>query len=780
VSNRLETVSNGELTISAAAPLRQHIDLKSGNEAAALAARDIGFHLMGYFPITPSTEVAESLSQMAADGEHEICMIPGDGEHGAAGICYGASLGGGRVLNVTSSQGLLYALEQLPVQSGTRSPMVLNIAARTVSGPLDIRCDHSDIYFVLNAGWIMLLARDPQAVYDLNFAAVRIGEHPEVRLPVIVAYDGFFTSHQKRRLQVFDDLGPVRKFLGHPSAPYTALDPARPVTFGPYMNDPDLINNKKQLSLAMEAARRVIPEVLEELAALTGRRYPLLDAYRMEDAEVAVILINSAAETAKEVADRLRDEGKKVGVLSPNMLRPFPAEEFRRALRHIKAVLIGDRADSPGADGGNLSLEIRAALQQDPDNHTVVLSRIYGLGGKDFDDSDAEQFFHEALEAARTRQSAVPFAFHGAYAGEPGRQPPLGLPVIETAQVTRGMAKVMQDPDTGRLNVELEPFWAMTTVPNRIAPGHGACPGCGVFPVLHQIYHVLEGDLVVLFQTGCAMVVTTGYPKTAHRITYIHNLFQNGAATLSGLVEMYHELLRRDELKEITRGGRDLTFLMITGDGGMDIGMGSALGAAHRNHRMMIIEYDNQGYMNTGAQMSYSTPLGHRTSTSEVGSNLRDPNTLRGKRFHHKDTAQIFSATHIPYVFTAAEGYPEDLMRKAAKAQWYAKREGLVYGKVLSFCPLNWRTPDDASMGVLQAAVDSCFFPLYEVERGHTTITYDPDLLGRRRPARDWLGQMGKTRHLLKPESSEELAQVEAEIDRRWRRLKAMHEHPEL
>ena len=180
---------------------RQSRDFLSGNEAAARAARDIGFHVMGYFPITPSTEVAETLSKMQANGEHEIVMIPADGEHGAAGICYGAALGGGRVLNATSSQGLLYALEQLPVQSSTRVPMVLNVATRAISGPLDIRCDHSDIYFALNTGWIILLAREPQAVYDMNLAAIRIGEHADVRLPVLVAYDGFFTSHQKRRVE---------------------------------------------------------------------------------------------------------------------------------------------------------------------------------------------------------------------------------------------------------------------------------------------------------------------------------------------------------------------------------------------------------------------------------------------------------------------------------------------------------------------------------------------------------------------------------------------------
>jgi pyruvate ferredoxin oxidoreductase alpha subunit len=319
--------------------------------------------------------------------------------------------------------------------------------------------------------------------------------------------------------------------------------------------------------------------------------------------------------------------------------------------------------------------------------------------------------------------------------------------------------------------VELEPIWKMTEVPSRIAPGHGACPGCGYFPTFHQISRVLEGDIVVLYQTGCAMVVTTGYPSTAHRINYVHNLFQNGAATLSGLVEMYHERVRRGELPA---AAEEPTFVMISGDGGMDIGMGAALGTAHRNHRLMILEYDNQGYMNTGAQLSYSTPFGHRTSTSEVG------RAGAGKRYHHKDTAQIFASCHLPYVFTASEGYPEDLMRKVAKAQWYARREGLVYGKILSFCPLNWRTTDDAAEPVLQAAIDTCFFPLYEVEHGHTTLTYDPEASGRRKPVTEWLTLMGKTRHLAKGAHPEMVQGIQDEVDRRWRRLKAMHDHPEL
>jgi pyruvate ferredoxin oxidoreductase alpha subunit len=438
-------------------------------------------------------------------------------------------------------------------------------------------------------------------------------------------------------------------------------------------------------------------------------------------------------------------------------------------MRHVKAATIGDRADSYGADGGNLSLEVRAAIQVDPENRTRVLTRIYGLGGKDFYGADAREFFRLASEAAKSGHVEVPFAYHGATAGRADRQARPGLPRIQPSEVS-GMAHVTRDETTGRLNVELEPLWKMTEVTNRIAPGHGACPGCGAFPTFRQIFNVIEGDIVVLFQTGCAMVVTTAYPTTAHRVNYIHNLFQNGAATLSGLVEMYHERVRRGELPK----GKDVTFIMISGDGGMDIGMGAALGAANRNHRMMILEYDNQGYMNTGAQLSYSTPFGHRTTTSEVGSDLA------GKRYHHKDTPQIFAACHVPYVFTASEGFPEDLMRKAAKAQWYANHEGLVYGKILSFCPLNWRTSDEAAQPILQAAIDCCSFPLYEIENGYTTLTYDPEAAGRRQPVSEWLKLMGKTRHLLSAANAESLNGIQAETDRRWARIKAMHEHPLL
>ena len=427
---------------------------KTGNEMAALSAEHIDFHLMGYYPITPSTEIAEILDERKAAGAHRMVMVPADGEHGAAGICYGAAVGGGRVFNATSAQGLLYALEELPVQSGTRFPMLLDLATRTVSGPLDIRGDHSDVYFALDTGWLILMARDPQAVYDMNVCALRVAERADVRLPAIVAFDGFFTSHQKRRVSVFEDPKVVQDFLGPFTETVSALDPRHPVTIGPYMNDPDLINNKYQLKLAMDAAERALPEVFAEYEAISGRRYASVDLYRMEDAEVAVLLLNSAAETAKDAADRLRERGVRAGVVSPNVLRPFPARELRDALRCVRALVIGERADSYGAHGANVTHEVKSALKDDPENRTLCLSRIYGLGGKDFYAEDAEELFALALAAAESGRVERPFDYQGVTPSVPAAPSGNGgLRPLTKAETVTGLLQVEVDPGDGRLRV---------------------------------------------------------------------------------------------------------------------------------------------------------------------------------------------------------------------------------------------------------------------------------------------------------------------------------------
>ena len=240
-------------------------------------------------------------------------------------------------------------------------------------------------------------------------------------------------------------------------------------------------------------------------------------------------------------------------------------------------------------------------------------------------------------------------------------QPQYFKPVTKE-ESTPGLTTCTFDPTTGKMkvsggSVKIRP-------PCRCAsrPGHGACPGCGIPINVNLLLKGIEGNVVLLFQTGCGMVVTTGYPKTAFRVPFLHNLFQNGAATLSGVVEAFHQRQKRGEYPD-----GEITFVMVSGDGGMDIGMGSALGTALRGHKLIIFEYDNGGYMNTGYQLSYSTPLGAKSSTSHVGK------TQYGKNFFHKDTPELMAATHIPYVATVAESEPTDFIRKAAKAAAYSR-----------------------------------------------------------------------------------------------------------
>lgn len=757
---------------------------ESGNELAAYAAKQINYHIMGYYPITPSTQIAENLDLSGARGEHNIRLIAAEGEHSAAGICYGASAGGGRVFNATSANGLLYALEQFPVQSGTRMPMVMNVACRTVSGPLCIKGDHSDIMYLLNTGWIILFADDPQMVYDFNLIALKLAE--KVNLPVVVAFDGFFTSHQKQKCMVFSEDETVQHFIGkklscdNPEISafagndstgenrfYSVLDLNHPVSVGSYMNEPDIINNKYQLFLAMEETRKKLPMLFDEFASLSGRMHTFCRGYLCEDADIILFLLGSSFHTATVAADTLRKEGIRAGVVTLNVLRPFPSDELRHLCMHAKTIVAADRQDSYGAGGGNMSLELRSALQDITDStHPIrVLTRIYGLGGKDFFAEDAVALFREGLSP-----DARVFDYYGITPGttENCPQPQYYAPLTKDRQ-SPGVTTCTFDPATGKMLVKGGLIKDATAMPKRIAPGIGTCPGCGIPVNLNLLLKGIEGNVVFLFQTGCGMVTTTAYPKTAFRIPYIHNLFQNGAATLSGLVEVFEERQKRGEYPK-----GEITFIMASGDGGMDIGMGSALGTALRGHHLLLFEYDNGGYMNTGYQLSYSTPMGAKSSTSHLGK------TQYGKTFFHKDMPQIMAAAHLPYVATVAESNPHDFIKKAAKAAAYAREFGTAYVKALSACPLNWNDRPDTERKVIAAAVDCCYFPLYEIECGITSLSYDPKKTHKKIPVTEWFSMMGRTKHLATEEYKSVADQIQAEVDRRYERLAACAEHPLL
>ena len=759
---------------------KQVMEYASGNEMAAIAIKQIGYDLMGYYPITPSTQIAENLDVMRANGETDLVMVAAEGEHSAAGICYGASVAGGRVVNATSANGLLYAIEQFPVQSGTRFPMVMNVVCRTVSGPLSIKGDHSDIMYLLNAGWPILFASTIQQVYDFNIIALKLAE--QVRLPVVVAFDGFFTSHQKGRCYRFEKDEDVRAYIGPKQEEYPFLDLENPITVGSYMNEPDLINNRYQLHLAMERADQILPDLFASFAEISGREYGKVEEIHCKDAQNILVLLGSSYDTCIDAIKEMRSEGKKVGAATLHVLRPFPGKELAQLLCHADNILVADRQDSYGAGGGNLSLEVRAAVQK-TGSYARMKSLIYGLGGKDFFKEDVKEMLVWAEDSSKPD-----FAYYGVTVGSgvtnsgtarvgndaEKRTPdaegePLFAPItrektkigatkVEERKVEQAEGSAWQNIAVkvtgGNLN-------AVTAMPGRIAPGHGACPGCGIPVNLNLLLRGIEDPVVFLFQTGCGMIVTTAYPKTSFKVPYLHNLFQNGAATLSGVAEICY---RKQQKGEIPPG--DIIFVMVSGDGGMDIGMGSALGTALRGHRLLIFEYDNGGYMNTGYQLSYSTPLGAKSSTSHVG------NKQYGKTFFHKDMPQIMAATGIPYVATVAESNPTDFIKKAAKAAYYAKTTGTAYVKAISACPLNWNDKPATERRVIEAAVNCCYFPLYEVEQGITHLSYDPEKTGKKIPVLDWLSMMGRTKHLQKEQYADVVERLQKETDRRFEALK--------
>ncbi|MBQ7954238.1 MAG: pyruvate synthase [Lachnospiraceae bacterium] len=738
----------------------QVMEYASGNEMAAIAIKQIGYDLMGYYPITPSTQIAENLDIMRANGETDLVMVAAEGEHSAAGICYGAAVAGGRVINATSANGLLYALEQFPVQSGTRYPMVMNVVCRTVSGPLSIKGDHSDIMYLLNTGWPILFANTVQQVYDFNIIALKLAE--QVKLPVVVAYDGFFTSHQKGRCLRFAEDEDVRNYVGKKQEEYPFLDLEHPITVGSYMNEPDIINNRYQLHLAMEEADRLLPQLFASYKELSGREYGKVEGIHCGDAQNMLVLLGSSYDTSIDAVEEMRKDGQRVGAATLHVLRPFPGKELFELIGRGDNILVADRQDSYGAGGGNLSLEVRAAMQKFGSS-AKIKSLVYGLGGKDFFKEDAKAMLEWAKDLTRPD-----FAYYGVTAAEgstggvdfKAEEQPLFAPV--TGDRTHiGATEAKMDEQTKQVKVTGGNLNAVTAMPGRIAPGHGACPGCGIPVNLNLLLRGIEDPVVFLFQTGCGMIVTTAYPKTSFKVPYVHNLFQNGAATLSGVAEICY---RKQKRGEIPPG--DIIFIMVSGDGGLDIGMGSAIGTALRGHRLLIFEYDNGGYMNTGYQLSYSTPLGAKSSTSHVGK------AQYGKTFFHKDMPKIMAATGIPYVATVAESNPADFIKKAAKAAYYAKTTGTAYVKAISACPLNWNDKPATERKVIEAAVNCCYFPLYEVEQGVTRLSYDPEKSGKKIPVLDWLSMMGRTRHLQKEEYKDVVEQIQQEIDARFLDLK--------
>lgn len=375
-------------------------DRLSGNEAVAYAMKQINPDVMGAFPITPSTEIPQYFAQYVANGEVDTEYVTVESEHSSLSTCIGASAAGARAVTATSSCGLALMWELLYVASSYRLPITLALVCRALTGPININNDHSDAMGARDAGWIQIFAENNQEAYDNYLQAMPISENPDVRLPIMVCQDGFITSHAVENIELEDD-AMVKEFVGEYNPENYLLKQENPLAVGPYGVSPYYMEAKKAQAEAMKRAKKVILEVGKKFGDKTGRYYGFFETYKMEDADTAVVLIGSSAGTARATVDKLRAEGRKVGMLKVRVFRPFPFDEIAEALSGVKAVAILDKAESFSAAGGPLFAETRSALY-DLDNRPKAVNFVYGLGGRDFRVEDCTEIFDQLDEIVET------------------------------------------------------------------------------------------------------------------------------------------------------------------------------------------------------------------------------------------------------------------------------------------------------------------------------------------------------------------------------------------
>jgi len=383
----------------------------TGNEAGAEAMRQIDPDVAAVFPITPQTELMHAFAAFAANGEVNTELVTVESEHSAMSATVGASAAGARAMTATSSNGLALMWEIVYIAASSRLPIVMPVINRALSGPINIHCDHSDMMGCRDSGWIQMFSENSQEEYDNIIQAVRIAEHPDVLLPVMIGSDGFIISHSMETVEVYDD-NEVRNFIGEYHPKHPLLDTEHPYTFGPLDLQDYYFEHKRQQKLAMENSRKVILDIGKEFGAKFGRTYRYFDLHRMEDAEIGLICLGSTAGTAKVVVDKMREEGKKVGLLKLRVFRPFPFKEIADAVKHLKGLVVLDRSDSFGGQGGPINIEVRSAIN-DLKEKPVIRNFIYGLGGRDINLLHIENIFGLMEKTVETGEGAGGYEYFG-------------------------------------------------------------------------------------------------------------------------------------------------------------------------------------------------------------------------------------------------------------------------------------------------------------------------------------------------------------------------------
>lgn len=371
---------------------------RTGNEAMAEAMRQINPDVVAAYPITPATEIVQLFSKFVNDGLVDTEFVPVESEHSACSACVGASASGARVMTSTASQGLALMHEILFIAAGLRLPITICLVNRSLSSPINIHCDHSDTMASRDAGWLQIYTENAQEAYDTTIQLVKIAE--QALLPGIVSTDAFIISHGMERVELIDDKE-VPKFLGERTLNYSLLDVDNPITLGPLDLQDYFFEHKRSEIDAMDNVLPIIEKVQKEFGDKFGRYYPIVDQYKMDDAEVAILVMGSTGGTAKVAVKRMREKGKKVGLIRARVYRPFPKVAMTKALSKAKVVGVMDRSDTMSTLGGHLYNDARSILYKS-DKQPLMKNYIYGLGGRDISIEEIEAIYEQLFDIQKS------------------------------------------------------------------------------------------------------------------------------------------------------------------------------------------------------------------------------------------------------------------------------------------------------------------------------------------------------------------------------------------
>lgn len=376
--------------------MKNHYKLEAltGAECVAQAWRQIDPEVIAAYPITPQTPIIEKFAKDVADGKVKTKFVLVESEHSALSYVIGASAAGVRAMTATASQGLAYMWEVLGVASGLRLPIVMAIACRALSAPINIHGDHSDVMGARDFSWIQIFCETNQEIYETTLQAVRLAEDKDVKLPVMIVFDGFVTSHSVEPVKIFSD-SIIKKFIGEYQPEYPLLNIEKPVTYGPITSPSNHFEIKVEQSQAMEKAKQVYLEIGKELGKITGSKYEHFEKYYLDDAEAVIVTMASTCGTTKYVVNKLRKQGKRVGLLKIKLFRPFSYQEVGEALSKVKTIGVLDRSESYGANPPLFS-EIKNAVS-DVNIRPKLQSYVFGLGGRDIFPEEIEAVFDDLL-----------------------------------------------------------------------------------------------------------------------------------------------------------------------------------------------------------------------------------------------------------------------------------------------------------------------------------------------------------------------------------------------